>query len=497
MHAGAFSQRGTPLTYFQGRFYRGLHAIGSEDPRTIDMASTLGKSPNHHRQGSRPNSASSSSIVTVQRASSFTSRHGPHPPVSGLRSQSPTEANTIPTDLSRRTLTPEASKRRSSALYTRPDSGNGLRDGGVGNLNRWSQSTASSKSSATHNRRNSFSRRLSGSFGSFTGFANAPTASPNTTLAHRGRPSPKGSPQELPTMAPPPINPPPMLPPIVTLSSLSQAVDSADSPSTATATPATAEILSASTYTPTEPDYFGNRWQSKSPSQVTSGVKRSAPSATSRAIVPSPIIIDRSGRNGSPGPPESLYSPRTTARVRNTDRRRVSQNGHRRSRGVNGKGSGAADGESSASDHKDGAERPQKRKAPSQKAMLSKALEKAHHAVTLDQNSNFEGAMHAYQEACSLLRRVMTRSSGVEDRLKLDAVVSEAVREATLSSLLNLLSVIHTKPGSKNCAAMNYLIGSQTARRCRSALKSGILTIPTLSACRSLQMMMREMLVGT
>ena len=39
-------------------------------------------------------------------------------PVSGLSSQSPTEANTIPTDLSRRTLTPEATKRRSRALYS-------------------------------------------------------------------------------------------------------------------------------------------------------------------------------------------------------------------------------------------------------------------------------------------------------------------------------------------------------------------------------------------
>jgi len=59
--------------------------------------------------------------------------------------------------------------------------------------------------------------------------------------------------------------------------------------------------------------------------------------------------------------------------------------------------------------------------------MLSKALQKAHHAVTLDQHSNYEGAMHAYQEACSLLQKVMIRSSGVEDRLKLDAVVSTKV----------------------------------------------------------------------
>ncbi|KAK4695087.1 hypothetical protein P7C71_g2599, partial [Lecanoromycetidae sp. Uapishka_2] len=54
--------------------------------------------------------------------------------------------------------------------------------------------------------------------------------------------------------------------------------------------------------------------------------------------------------------------------------------------------------------------------------MLSKALQKAHHAVTLDQHSNYEGAMHAYQEACALLQKVMVRSSGPEDRLKLDAV---------------------------------------------------------------------------
>ena len=394
------------------------------------MASTLGKPPNQHRQGSRPTSVSSSSIVTVQRASSFSSRHGPHPPVSGLKSQSPNEAKTIPTDLSRRTLSPATTKRRSSALYTRPDSGNGFREGGVGNLNRWSQSTASSKSSATHARRSSFSRRLSGSFGSFSGFNNAQTPSPNASLASNRRPSPKKSPPERPNMANPSINPPPILPPIVTLSSLSQAVDSADSPSTATATPATADMLSASTYTPNEPDYFGSRWQSRSPSKLTAGAKRP------RTDVPSPIIIDQSTSPVSPGPPKSLYSPRTTTRAKNTDHCRVSQNGYRRSRDNSGKSSRTAEGESSASDHRDRAERPQKRKAPSQKAMLSKALQKAHHAVTLDQHSNYEGAMHAYQEACSLLRRVMNRSSGAEDRLKLDAVVSATLCTLTLRYML-------------------------------------------------------------
>ena len=379
------------------------------------MASTMAKPPIHQRQNSRPNSASSSSVVTVQRVSSFTSRNNTRPPVIGLRSQSPNEVNhPIPTDLSGRTLSPETTKRRSSAFYTRPDSGHGLREG-VGNLNRWSQSTTSSKSSANHNRRSSFSKILSGSFGSFSGFASCQTPSPNATLPNRTRPSPKKTPPGVLNMSLSSDKPAPVLPPIVTLSSLSQAVDDADSPSTiATVTPATADLLSPSTFASSEHDYFGDRWKSRPSSSHTTGMKRPAPSA-------SPTTIDRSG---SPGPPESLYSPRAAARLKHRDSRRISQNGHTRNGNDPNKSSGTTEGESSASDHRARAEKVQKRKAPSQKAMLSKALQKAHHAVTLDQHSNYEGAMHAYQEACALLKKVMIRSSGVEDRLKLDAVVS-------------------------------------------------------------------------
>ncbi len=354
------------------------------------MSSALAKPPKQHRQSSRPNSASSSSVVTVQHPPSFSSRNGSRPPITGLRSQSPYEANATLSSSSARTLSPETTKRRSSAFYTRPDSGHGFREG-VGNLNRWSQSTVSSKSSASHNRRNSFSRRLSGSLGSFSGFGDRQTPSPNATL--------------------------------------SQAVDAADSPSTAaTATPVTADILSPNTYR--QPDYFGENWQSRSPSKLSAGMKRPAPLASPRTHTVSPIIVDQSTSPGTP-PLDSVYSPRTAARLRHTDRRRSSQSTHQRNRDDPSKGSkssGTTEGESSASDHhRARIERPQKRKAPSQKAMLSKALQKAHHAVTLDQHSNYEGAMHAYQEACSLLQKVMIRSSGVEDRLKLDAVVSTKV----------------------------------------------------------------------
>ncbi|KAK2001551.1 MIT domain-containing protein [Colletotrichum falcatum] len=59
---------------------------------------------------------------------------------------------------------------------------------------------------------------------------------------------------------------------------------------------------------------------------------------------------------------------------------------------------------------------------PSQKAMLSRALQKANTAVQLDNAQNFEGARHAYAEACDLLHQVLARTSTDEDRRKLEAI---------------------------------------------------------------------------
>jgi len=57
--------------------------------------------------------------------------------------------------------------------------------------------------------------------------------------------------------------------------------------------------------------------------------------------------------------------------------------------------------------------------------MLSRALQKANTAVLLDNASNFEGAVQAYGDACRLLQQVMIRSSGEDDKRKLDAIVSD------------------------------------------------------------------------
>ncbi len=69
----------------------------------------------------------------------------------------------------------------------------------------------------------------------------------------------------------------------------------------------------------------------------------------------------------------------------------------------------------------------QQRRSPAQKTMLSQALAKANSAVLLDNAQDFEAAVEAYQDACRLLRQVMLRSSGDEDRKKLQAIVRKIV----------------------------------------------------------------------
>lgn len=77
-------------------------------------------------------------------------------------------------------------------------------------------------------------------------------------------------------------------------------------------------------------------------------------------------------------------------------------------------------GETEGSD----AARQKDRREQDKKTMLSKALQKAHTAVLLDNAQNFEGAIEAYSDACKLLQQVLLRSTGEEDRRKLDAIVS-------------------------------------------------------------------------
>lgn len=394
------------------------------------MASTLAKPVPQERQPSRSNSLSSSSVITVQRAASLTRIGTRPPPVSTLRSQSPIEYDLgPPTSRSNRTLSPDP-HRRSSAIYSHPDSVTGIREG-VGNLNRWSQSTSSSKSSATNNKRNSFSRRLSGSFGTFSGFASSQSPPPHRVVFVKSRTPPASSPRGA-LKALPPAPTALSSPPIVTLPALSKAIDAAESPSTvATITPATTDLLTPSTYPSGGPDYFGEQWKGRSPTNKRVSVQRPT---TARSPIGQPPPSHRDIWTGLSEPQrptllsditassKAVQRPPHTAH-RNKDQ--ASGIGHSRHRGEAGKGSGGTGDESSASSARSDHDRGRRRRPPSQKAMLSKALQKANHAVLLDNAQNFEGAMDAYGDACALLQQVMMRSSGDDDRRKLEAIVRD------------------------------------------------------------------------
>lgn len=83
-----------------------------------------------------------------------------------------------------------------------------------------------------------------------------------------------------------------------------------------------------------------------------------------------------------------------------------------------------SDGAASADGDGDGENRHH---GQTQKAMLSKALQKANTAVLLDNAANFEGAMEAYTDACQLLQLVMLRSNGGdEEKIKLQEIVSRS-----------------------------------------------------------------------
>ena len=82
----------------------------------------------------------------------------------------------------------------------------------------------------------------------------------------------------------------------------------------------------------------------------------------------------------------------------------------------------------------------EKRSKPSQKAMLSKALAKANTAVQLDNAQNFDGARKSYIEACELLHQVLARTTGDEDRKKLEAIVSPVARVMFVARLVAIIN---------------------------------------------------------
>ena len=392
----------------------------------------------HQRSSSRSNSASSSSIVTVQRAASLSSRSG-----SRLSPQHPPpNLNGVDTTAGRTTSNnPNISSEQRRRQSVSSGQNNGFREG-IANVNRWSQSTSSSKGSAVaHNRKSSFSRRLSlGGAGGFAGLKSFNSQqSPSRNVRVESRQSPNNSPRkEVPRTAAYALEVPRLKTPVkITLPALSQAVNALETPSSLPSiTPTTTDVQTPPAYSPGSADYFGSKWTGKSPPTSRTRIQQSAntPLATD-----SPSSLNYSSKSD---PYKSATSPlrdipaqgspnRTLPTSKTSEQYNKQRRGHSRNRTDSLKGSGGTeDGRSSRSED----DRERRHRGPSQKVMLSKALQKANTAVQLDNAQNFEGAMEAYAEACELLQQVMSRSPGEDDRRKLDAIVCS--RMLYLSGLL-------------------------------------------------------------
>ncbi|KAF2878118.1 hypothetical protein BDV95DRAFT_624678 [Massariosphaeria phaeospora] len=409
--------------------------------KTADLASP----PHHRRQDSRSNSTSSSSVVTVKRSASLSLKdtlpepHHPH-----------------------RRASPPPSRRRSSAATSTADGiGIGGFREGIGNLNRWSQSTASSKASSAKEKEKappSFARRLSTSTSNTSSalpalngaaaYPLSPSLSPSQlTLSpprkHPAHPvlrSPASSPQRRARPRSPAYDPPPSMtappPQMPSLSFLPATVYDPSSPNTASSngSPSTSGLFTPNTYTPiiTSTDYFSSRTRGP-PAAPNGGQRPPSRSKAERVLGRSPLgtppieVLEAEARYKagatSARPPTASRPP--SASTREPVQKPAQSAGH--SRAASKEQDTRIRSESNASSKPDddyqGTPRSSRdRREKDKKTMLSRALQKANTAVLLDNAQNFEGAMEAYGDACKLLQQVMIRSSSEDDRRKLDAI---------------------------------------------------------------------------
>ncbi|KAK1654816.1 MIT domain-containing protein [Colletotrichum phormii] len=278
---------------------------------------------------------------------------------------------------------------RPSTAHSRSSSA-GLSSDGVRNLNRWSASTTSSRASAQDHRAfNSHARRMSVD-------ASALPAT-NSTLA------PSQPSQRLPRHR--------------------RRSNSSDG-SWGTNSGSKLRAYSPSGFTHTEGHstlFTSHNHNSPSTNKLaTLGNGSRAPTGASRALKTG-LVTDQNqtwdafsgpGRRGSTEQRRQQVSRVAMPPDRNGEA--YETKGHSRNWSQAAKGSADTTGSSRG---KERGNRP-----PSQKAMLSRALQKANTAVQLDNAQNFEGARHSYAEACELLHQVLARTSTEEDRRKLEAI---------------------------------------------------------------------------
>ncbi|KAI0134783.1 hypothetical protein BJ170DRAFT_217371 [Xylariales sp. AK1849] len=275
----------------------------------------------------------------------------------------------------------------------------GATSDGFRNLNRWSASTTSSRGDYQQPQQQlprlaNFSRRMSVDSVAILAQSTDSHQSPKKLTKRRpsaasitssSRAASSASLRARQYSPPPPPAPPPNLPPIISLPSLELSTSltaatrtsspSLNRPSPAVGTPGS--VFSSANGTTESTDYFWD--ELADPSSSPAAIRGNTPALP----LPAPVTPDTNM-------PE--------------------KKGHTRNR------SSAAKSSSDSNKTKD------RTKQPSQKAMLSKALAKANTAVQLDNAQNYESARSSYTEACDLLQQVLARTTGDEDKKKLEAI---------------------------------------------------------------------------
>ncbi|KAK2762772.1 hypothetical protein FQN54_000946 [Arachnomyces sp. PD_36] len=398
------------------------------------LTSTTTPMPSSHtRRPSRSNSASSSSIVTVQRTASRQSRSGSRSHLNRTNTSSPVTSGSKGENGFSTPTPPAPDTTRHNqwnalpSTQDRPTSVGGVREG-VGSLNRWSQSTSSSKNSPPNNtsealqeaisHRASVANSLTGSLHSLKNLAQS--SPPRTSLAQIRQSPTKTSPtsstapwlgDQSPTAPSEIITLP--TPPDVDLSNLSGSIFSSINASTSGSVESGQWVRDSS---PDKTNGTGHH-QGHSVSSIKSQARSEATSTSAYA-------------SGHKHRQPSHSRSRSRDPTGRTHRSRSRQNGSR--------GHAANDSSSSAGGEKG-------HRTQSHKTMLSKALQKANTAVLLDNAANFEGAIEAYTDACHLLQQVMQRTNG-EEKQKL-----EEIRSTYSSRILELkrLDIVPQQPEGK------------------------------------------------
>jgi len=286
--------------------------------------------------------------------------------ISRVRSESPAgDAALIPLRLGRNSISSEHRRAQSTAAgpsdqtYTASSSGDVQ---GMSSVNRWSHSTTSSVASLANSRRH----RSSSSGGAILSSARG---SPQKSRRRKSTIENRATSLTA-------------IPPLQTTPALTDPNDT-ESPST-TQTVSTPPVPS-----PERRDYFGG----------DEGLSQYGMAKTQQRVVmvrnqTAPVPV-KSRAMGS-GSQDTAHHASSASRDEHDHEPKARKDGdHRRTR-----------------------EKTEKDK----KAMLSKALQKANTAVLLDNAQNYEGALEAYGDACELLGQVMNRTSGDDDKRKLDAI---------------------------------------------------------------------------